>query len=140
MPADQVTTHPDGSVSVTFDTVPIPLPDPLAQLVLQHLSRRGQASYASHPDRWLFPGGIPGRHLATENIRGQLVKRGIHPLSARNAAMFQLATAMPSAIVADVVNISPITASRWAALTAQNWSQYTAHRAASLRETTNAQA
>jgi hypothetical protein len=130
MRADQVAAHDDGRVAVTFDTVPIALPPPLASLVLTHLARRGQASYASRPDRWLFPGGIPGRHLVTENFRSQLVERGIQPSTARNAAMFQLAGAMPSAVLADILGRAPTTAARWAALAARDWSNYTAQRAA----------
>ena len=97
------------------------------RLLLQ-LARRGQASYASRPDQWLFPGGIPGKHLATENIRGQLVERGIQPNSARKAAMFQLAGEIPTPILADILGLSPQTAVRWAALAARDWSQYTAMR------------
>ena len=134
MRADQVTVNDDGHVTVTFDTVPIELPESLALLVLAHLARRGQASYASRPDHWLFPGGIPGRHLVTENIRGQLVQRGIQPSTARMAAMFQLASEMPSAVLADILGRSPSNAGRWAALSAHDWSQYTAQRTASLTE------
>jgi hypothetical protein len=76
---------PDGHVTVTFDTVSIELPKPLDRLVLAHLARRGQASYASRPSYWLFPGSIPGKHLVTENIRGQLVQRGIQPSTARRS-------------------------------------------------------
>ena len=79
MRAEQVTVRDDGSVTVTFDTFPIELPKPLDQLVLRHLATRGQASYASRPDRWLFPGGHPGKHLATENIRSQLVQPTSNP-------------------------------------------------------------
>ena len=43
----------------------------------------------------------PGRHLATENVRGQLVQRGIQAFD-----------------------------SRWAALSARDWAHYTAQRAA----------
>lgn len=77
MRVDQITVTPADVVTATFDTFPVELPDPLDPLVLAHLARRGQASYASRPDTWLFPGGIPGKHLATENIRSQLVQRGI---------------------------------------------------------------
>src|SRR5450631_2967403 len=38
---------------------------------------------------------LPGKHLATQDIRGQLVARGIQPNSARKAAMFQLAGEPP---------------------------------------------
>ena len=134
MRADQITARDDGRVTVTFDTVPIELPDPLGRLVLAHLARRGQASYASRPDHWLFPGGIPGNHLVTENIREQLVQRGIQPCAARNAAMYQLAAEMPSSILADVLGRSRTSATRWAALSAHDWSQYTAQRADSLND------
>jgi hypothetical protein len=128
MRADQITTRDDGHVTVTFDTFPIELPDPLDKLVLAQLARRGQASYASRPDKWLFPGGIPGKHLATENIRSQLVARGIQPSSARKAAMFQLAGEIPTPILAEILGLSAQTAVRWAALAARDWSQYTAVR------------
>ena len=137
MRADQITAHENGRVTVTFDTAPIELPDPLGRLVLAHLARRGQASYASHPDHWLFPGGIPGNHLVTENIRGQLVQRGIQPAAARKAAMFQLAAEMPSPVLAELLGRSHANAARWAAMAGHDWSQYTAQRADSL--TDNAQ-
>jgi hypothetical protein len=130
MRAEQITRHPDGQVTVTFDTVPIELPDPLDQLVLQHLTRRGQASYASRPDKWLFPGGIPGRHLVTENIRAELVAHGIHPSHARKAAMFQLAAEIPAPVLADLLDLTPKTATRWATLAARDWSHYAAMRRA----------
>ena len=134
MRADQITTRDDGHVTVTFDTFPIELPDPLDKLVLAQLARRGQASYASRPDQWLFPGGIPGKHLATENIRGQLVARGIQPNTARKAAMFQLAGEIPTPILAEILGLSAHTAVRWAALAARDWSQYTAIRHQDLQE------
>ena len=130
MRAEQISTGPDGAVTVTFDTVAIPLPDPLDRLVLDQLTRRGQASYASHPDRWLFPGGLPGKHLVTENIRSQLVVLGIQPSAARKAAMFDLAARMPVPILAELLGLGTITATRWAALAARDWSQYAAMRRA----------
>ena len=128
MRVEQITARDDGHVTVTFDTFPIELPEPLDRLVLAQLARRGQASYASHPDHWLFPGGIPGRHLVTENIRSQLVERGIQPSTARKAAMFQLAAEIPTPILADILGLAPTTTVRWAALAARDWSQYTAMR------------
>jgi len=128
MRADQIGACSGQRVTVTFDTVPIELPEPLDGLVRRHLGQRGHASYSSRADRWLFPGGIPGRHVTTENIRGHLVERGIHPGGARNAAMFQLAAQMPSAVLADLLGLHPQTANRWAALSAHDWGQYTAQR------------
>lgn len=132
MRAEQVTITPGGAVTITFDTYPVELPDPLDRLVRTHLTRRGQASYASGTDVWLFPGGIPGKHLATENIRSQLVARGIQPLPARNAAMFHLASSMPTPILAEILGLAPTTATRWAALASRDWSAYTAQRDVAL--------
>jgi len=134
MRTDQVTTTPDGRVAVTFDTVPIELPAPLDRLVREQLSRPGQAGYVSQPDRWLFPGGIPGNHLATENVRSQLVARGIQPSSARKAAMFHLAAQMPTPVLAEMLGLATNTAVRWAALAASDWSRYTADRRDDLRQ------
>lgn len=90
MRTDQVDlTDPDRAM-VTFEATPIQMPDPLADLIRTHLARRGQASYASRDNGWLFPGGIPGRPLVTEGVRRQLVELGIHPHSARQAALFAL--------------------------------------------------
>ena len=65
----------------------------------------------------------PGRHLVTENVRGQLVQRGIQPFDARKAAM-------PSAVLSDILDRTLVTAARWADLSARDWAQYTAQRAA----------
>ena len=98
------------------------------QLVIRHLATRGQASYLSRPDHWLFPGGLPGKHLVTENLRSQLLARGIPPGSTRNAALFQLAAAMPIPVLADVLGLSTNTAARWATLVGRDWNTYIALR------------
>jgi hypothetical protein len=136
MKASQIRQDPGGPVTVTFDTIAIELPEPLDQLVLQQLDRQGQASYASDSDHWLFPGGIPGRHLGTETVRCQLVARGIQRSHARKAAIFQLAGEIPTPVLAELLGLNNNTAVRWATLAARDWSQYTAIRKA--RSRTNA--
>ena len=95
MTADQVHEQPEGHLTVTFDTVPVELPEPLDRLVLAQVAAPGQASYPPGDQRWLFPGAVPGRHLSTGVIRSKLVARGIHPAQSRKAAMFQLAANIP---------------------------------------------
>lgn len=116
--------------TVTFDAVPIEMPEPLAGLVRQQAEARGNASYASRGNGWLFPGGIPGRPLNTENIRGPLVALGIRPNASRRAALFQLAAQIPAPVLAELVGISQNNAARWAALAARDWATYISHRAA----------
>jgi hypothetical protein len=113
---------------VTFDRTPVEMPDVLDDLIEEQMARRGQASYASRNNQWLFPGGSPGKHLTTENIRGQLVERGIKPQAAKHAALFQLAASVPLPILADVLGISTTSAARWAALSSRTWGHYTALR------------
>jgi hypothetical protein len=43
MRADQVQQRPDGTVTVTFDTTPVMLPEPLDALVRRQLQTRGRA-------------------------------------------------------------------------------------------------
>ncbi|MFI9538341.1 hypothetical protein ACIG56_34560 [Nocardia fusca] len=126
MRPDQIALLPD-TVTVTFDTVAIEMPEPLDQLLREHLDQGGPASYAN-TDTWLFPGRLPGKHLVTENIRSELVAHGIRPHHARHAAMFHLAADLPTPVLAELLGISPTTASRWAALSARTWAQYTAMR------------
>jgi hypothetical protein len=131
MRSTQVEVHVDGRVFVAFDRTPMEMPEALGVLIEEHMSKRGQASYVSRDSQWLFPGGIPGNHLATENIRKQLVALGIHPQASKHAALFQLAATLPHPILADVLGISHTSAIRWAALSSRTWGQYTAARRAS---------
>lgn len=128
MRPEQITLRDDGTVTITFDTVAIELPDPLDRLVLEQHTQATADRHNQHQNPWLFPGRHAGRHLATENFRRHLVAAGIHPAEARKAAMFQLAAEVPTPVLADLLGLAPGTASRWAALAARDWSQYTARR------------
>ncbi len=128
MRAAQVDVSDPARVFVTFECTPVEMPEPLGQLLREQLSARGQASYVSNTNEWLFPGGIPGRHLVTENIRSQLVVLGIRPRPARHAAMFALAAQVPHMILAQTLGISNTAATTWAALAARDWSSYIATR------------
>lgn len=127
MRTDQVTLTAEGVV-VVFDREPVEMPPILDDLIRAHLGRRGNASYASRENGWLFPGGIPGRPLQTENVRAQLVDLGIKPRDSRMIALFQLAATIPAPVLAELIGIAPNTAIRWAALTSRSWSAYIAQR------------
>ena len=134
MKTSQVTHESGGAVMVNFDSFPIELPEPLDRLVVEQLDTEGLSSYAKHTDPWLFPGGTPGKHVSTETIRAQLVARGIKPSNARKAAMFQLASEIPTPILAEILGLATNTSVRWATLAARDWGQYTALRRAEHRE------
>lgn len=130
MRTSQVTLSADG-VEVTFSTVPIQMPAILDDLVRDHLDERGLSQYGRQNTDWLFPGGQPGHHLQTENIRRQLVEIGIKPLESRKAALFQLAADMPAPILAELLGTTDKNAANWARLAARDWTGYIADRARS---------
>lgn len=125
---EQVTAPQRGPVLVTFRETPVEMPEPLGMLIRQQLTHRVNASYASLDNGWLFPGGIPGRPIATENIRGQLVELGIPPHQARHAAMFGLSAEVPHMILAQTLGISQTAARAWAGLAARDWGGYIRER------------
>lgn len=119
----------DDKVLVRFHAVAIQMPPVLDDLVRDQLSRRGKSLYHSRDTGWLFPGGNPGSHLATENVRAQLVARGIHPGQTRKAALFQLAGTIPAPVLADLIGTTDKTATTWAKLAGRDWNSYIADRA-----------
>lgn len=118
----------DDSVLVTFDATPVQMPPILDDLLREHLARPGVPSIASRDHGWLFGGRNPGRHLATENFRGELVAHGIHPGRSRNAALFGLAAELPAPVLADLIGVADKTARKWAVLAARDWAPYIARR------------
>jgi len=85
------------------------MPAVLDDLIREHLDHRGKSLYASRDTGWLFPGGNPGRHLATENIQAQLVAIGIKPYENRKATLFQLAGDIPAPVLAELIGIATTT-------------------------------
>lgn len=128
MRVDQITLTDDGTVLVTFDTVPVEMPPGLDDLLRRHLDRPGSPSIASTDHGWLFPGRHPGRHLVRETFRGHLARLGVGPGRGRHAAMFALAGQVPAPVLADLIGIADTTAVRWATLAARDWSTYIAQR------------
>lgn len=128
MRVDQITLTDDGTVLVTFDTVPVEMPPGLDDLIRRHLDRPGSPSIASADHGWLFPGRHPGRHLVRETFRGHLARLGVQPGRGRHAAMFALAGQVPAPVLAELIGIADTTAVRWAALAARDWSTYIAQR------------
>ena len=122
-------SHVEDALHVTFRNIAIPLPAPLDALVADHLGERGMSLHGSRDTGWLFPGGSPGRHLNTENIRAQLVSIGMKPYEGRKATLFQLAADIPAPVLGELIGISNNNAADWARLAARDWRSYIADRA-----------
>ena len=129
MRSSQVAVTGDHAVHVTFSGAPVQMPPLLDDLIRSHLDHRGKSLYASRETGWLFPGGNPGAHLDTENIRSQLVAMGIKPYESRKAALFQLAGDTPAPVLAELLGLTNKNAADWAKLAARDWTDYIAERA-----------
>ena len=103
------------------------MPEPLDQLLREHLDQGGPALLRQH--RHLALPRSPARKTSVHREHPKGTRRPRHtPQHARHAAMFHLAADLPTPVVTELLGISPTTASRWAALSARTWAQYTAMR------------
>lgn len=118
-------TVTDSTVSVTFASDPIEMPPPVAQLVRRYLEAPARrAIYRTAESNWLFGGLLPTSHITEAHLSRILSNAGIAPRLAKEAAMRQLATALPARIVADTIGVSIGTASKWSRTSGGVWKDY----------------
>ena len=117
-----------GTVTLRLGSVPVVLPEPVATLTRELITtRRGHAVLgAPGTSRWLFPGGQPGRPVSADRLGQRLRVLGIRPAHARSAALFQLATELPAAILARMLGIHIQVAVAWQHASAGDWTGYAA--------------
>ncbi len=134
MTTEQVSTR-DRQVLVRLghqDThADIHAPEPLADLLLA-LARngrryRGVGSPAT--TNWLFPGMQPGRPLTAARLGERLRAIGIRAQPGRRSALAHLASQLPAAVLADLLNLAPTTAVKWVRDAGGDWSRYAAELA-----------
>ena len=118
----------DNQVRLRLGPEPIVLPEPLANLVLDLVvHRRGHATIGDQGNSpWLFPGGQPGRPISVSQLGQRLHHIGIRPSQARTAALFQLATELPAALLARMLGIHISVAAAWQRAAAGDWTTYAA--------------
>jgi hypothetical protein len=107
---------------------PVLLPEPLAGLVRQvAATRKGHATIGDPgASPWLFPGGRPGRALSAFRMAERLNQLGIHLGQSRSAALFQLATDLPAAVLAEMLDIHIAVAVAWQRASSGDWTAYAA--------------
>jgi hypothetical protein len=127
MSIDQVERDRDA-VRLRLGTTPLTLPDPVADLALEVLDRhRGHATIGAHdPSPWLFPGGQPGRPIHPSHLGSRLKTLGIQPGHDRGTALFQLASELPAALLAQLLGIHVDVAVAWQHVSAGDWTAYAA--------------
>lgn len=130
----------DGQVRIRLGREPVVLPEPLDTLVLQvAAARHGHAAIGGQETSpWLFPGGQPGRPISAYQLAGRLRQLGINSAQSRSAALFQLATDLPAALLARMLGIHITVAVAWQRAAAGDWMAYAAD--ISRRRTDPAQA
>ena len=116
-----------ATVRIRLGDVAVALPGPVAELALRQVSaRRSHAVLAQTDSPWLFPGGQPGRPISAWAMGERLRKLGIRLAEARSTALFQLATELPSAILARTLGIHISVAVKWQRAAAGDWAAYAA--------------
>lgn len=132
MTTAQVRRHPGNDlVSLRFGAHDITVPEPLSELLTKLIdtgrSHRGVGSPPTSP--WLFPGHLPGRPITAARLGERLRQLGVRALPGRRAALLQLAAEVPAAVLAELLNLTPGTATRWTRDAAGDWSRYAAELA-----------
>ncbi|MGH9267137.1 MAG: hypothetical protein ACRD0D_03065, partial [Acidimicrobiales bacterium] len=120
---------PDGTVIAELAGHPVPIHEPFATLIGQLPRRHSNGVSDQLSNDWLFPGRLAGRHIGPVVLGERLRDLGIEPRAMRNAARAQLAAEIRPALLGEIIGVA--TATRWAALTAGNWTGYAADVAAS---------
>ena len=117
-----------NTVQIRLGREPVVLPEPLDALILQvAATRHGHAAIGGQETSpWLFPGGQPGRPISAYQLGGRLRQLGIHSGQSRSAALFQLATDLPAALLAQMPGIHITVAVAWQRASAGDWMAYAA--------------
>jgi hypothetical protein len=118
----------DTHVRLRLGREPILLPEPLAGLVRQLIDTRHGHAALARPDTspWLFPGGRPGQPISAFRMAERLRQIGIHAARSRSAALFQLSTELPAAVLARMLGIHISVAAAWQRASAGDWTTYAA--------------
>jgi GrpB-like predicted nucleotidyltransferase (UPF0157 family) len=118
----------DGEVRIRLGREPILLPAPLDALVLKLIAtRHGHAAIGDQrTSPWLFPGGQPGQPISAFQLAERLRQIGIYAGQSRSAALFQLATDLPAAVLARMLGIHISVAVAWQRASAGDWAAYAA--------------
>ncbi len=116
------------NVSIRLGREPVALPEPLNALALQLVAvRHGHAAIGGQETSpWLFPGGQPGRPISACQLAERLRQLGVQSGQSRSAALFQLATDLPAALLARMLGIHITVAVAWQRASAGDWMAYAA--------------
>ena len=127
MKSSNVILTPDGLRLTLGEGDPVPVPEPFATLVTQHLAARpNMRTGSSSGSPWLFPGYRAGQHIHPNTLMERLRENGINLMGARNASLRALVTEVPPPIAAEMLGYSYQVAQKHASAAGEPWSRYSA--------------
>ncbi|RSM85854.1 hypothetical protein DMA10_36895, partial [Streptomyces sp. WAC 01420] len=112
--------HDENGVALRLNKTPLKLPPPLDGLVLQLVDiahdHERTVMLNEHNAPWLFPSlQMPGRPVTSKQLARRLRDIGLPTEAGRCAALLDLCTQMPAAVLQRLLGISPSAAERWSA-------------------------
>jgi hypothetical protein len=116
-------------VALTVGTSPIELPPRVADLIRRQLEHATTVELnAPELRRWLFPGQRAALPVHPAHMSDRLVAAGIDAFRGRQAALVDLAAALPPAVIAALLGVHISTAIAWSYRAQRDWSSYLAAR------------
>lgn len=100
----------------------------LEQLPLQRVNNRTVLETPSRSSPLLFPGFSHTQPRDAGGFGARLLQHGIDVRGGRNTARLALAADVPASVLADILGIHNVTATRWAHRTRRDWHAYLAQR------------
>jgi len=124
---DAIRATVDGELEIRFASDWVPIPEPFAILLDLWIDTRTNLQTAAHRDSpWLFPGGMPGEHLAAGTVSTLLARHGISPRAAREAAWQELVHDIPPALLATAFGITTQSAEAYSRTAGARYARYAA--------------
>jgi len=117
--------HDGDTMLLQLGEPPSPVPAPVATLLLEHITHRGNMNTATNPaSRRLFPGRRTGQPLGPNHLSALLNQVETPPPAARGAAIRQQLLELPAPVVAEALGYHDKTTSRLRNETGGTWSRY----------------
>jgi hypothetical protein len=127
---EDVTVNNDYEVLVALGPEPIPLPAPLARLMirLRDAPNPLATTAATRTNPWLLPGRKLGRPVTPQALSRRLSALGIRAVPARTSALAHLLHTVPPAVLAQLIGMSAYSAERYSSALRTDYSRYVALR------------
>jgi hypothetical protein len=118
-----------GTVAIRLGSTAIVVPEPLAGELRRLVADRScRATAQLSEPLWLFSGRVAGRPIDEQVLSRRLKRIGVDCGATRRTALLQLAGQMPAAVLADLLGINILTATKWAETAGRPWGDYPALR------------